>query len=104
MNLPSMAAASGGKRSLYDQMLSVSEHPWYVLAAAVVSPFVTQPSRQELIEGFMLIPTYTPVKDADGKSLMGEPRFPTLAEAERAADNAMRSMEQQQKAQEDAAA
>ncbi len=79
-------ASEEGNGSLYETILAHSNEPrWFVLSPSIVSPTESAPTRAEVISGFMSIAIFTPFKDASGMARMGEPRFPTRDQAERAA-------------------
>jgi hypothetical protein len=72
-----------GPRDPFSDMMAHTERPWYVLGPGLVSPTKTLPSREQMIEDYMSIGTYTP-QIINGHSVMGEPCYPSRAEAERA--------------------
>ncbi len=74
---------------LFDEVVRNSSHLWHghlnrAGQPAVFSQSATLPSRDEAIRDYMSIPTYTPTHDHLGWSVMGERRYATREEAERA--------------------
>jgi hypothetical protein len=73
----------------YDMFAEMVQHSaalWTVNSPSCVSQSRVLPSREQIIEDFMSIPTYTP-QIINGYSVLGEPQYPTRAEAERAVGN-----------------
>jgi hypothetical protein len=72
---------------LYRDMCLHSSALWYVHPCGVVSQSRILPSREQLIQAYMSIPTFFARIDERGYSVMGEPHYPTREEAERSVGN-----------------
>jgi hypothetical protein len=68
---------------MFSEMVANSSHLWTVNSPSRVSQSRVLPSREQMIEDYMSIPTYTP-QIINGHSVLGEPCYPSRAEAERA--------------------
>lgn len=69
----------------YEQMVSFSEHLWIIHEDGLVTEGRTLPTREELIDGYMLIPRVEYRRRTDGKpgyEQVGEATHATREEAE----------------------
>lgn len=72
-------------RSLFDTVMSFSEHPWHPLPSGVWSQHTVEPSRELLIESTMAI-SVTVCEKGINKRGESEPHYPTREEAEAEVD------------------